>query len=168
MNSLEQCRCSIRGFFLIEHRDKNGKLLGIYRVPNGIVDVGANHLLETEFHAGSQATTWYIGLVDNAGYTGWAVGDTMSSHAGWTEATGYSGANRPQWTCGAAASRQITNATTVDFAITGSATLKGIFITTGQVKGATTGTLWSVALFSSTVAVNNGDTLKVTYTISVP
>ncbi len=158
----------VRGYFLVEHRNKDGKLLGIYRVPNGVVDVGANHVLECEFHSGSQVLAWYIGLVDNSGYTGWATGDTMASHAGWTESTIYSATTRPQWTCGTAASRQITNASTVDFSINASGVLKGIFITSDSTKGGTTGTLWAVALFSSTVSVSNGDTLKVTYTISIP
>jgi hypothetical protein len=92
----------------------------------------------------------------------------MASHAGWTEAVPYSNANRPQWTCGAAATRAITNASTVDFTINASATLKGLFITTDNTKSGATGTMWSEAAFSSTVTVANGDTLKVTYTLSVP
>jgi hypothetical protein len=154
------------GWFLIEHRNKAGKLIGLYRVPNGIVDVGMNHILETEFHAGSQVSTWYIGLVDNSGFTAFNDADTMASHSGWTESTVYSQSTRPQWTAGAAASRQITNASTVDFSINDSATLKGIFVTSDNTKGGTSGTLWATAAFSSTVSVQNGDTLKITYTIS--
>lgn len=154
------------GYFLVEHRNKAGKLIGVYRVPNGIVDVGMNMILETMFHAGSQSTTWYIGLVDNSGFTAFADADTMGSHAGWTESTVYTQATRPQWTMGAAASRQITNASTVDFSINGSATLKGIFVADNNTKGGTSGVLWATAAFSSTVAVQNGDTLKITYTVS--
>jgi len=156
----------VKGFFLVEHRNKAGKLIGIYRVPNGIVDVGMNHILETEFHAGTPVTTWYIGLVDNSGWTAFAAGDTMGSHAGWSESTVYSAGTRPQWTMGAAAARQITNAATVDFSINGSATLKGIFITSDNTKSGSAGTLWATAAFSSTVSVQSGDTLKITYTVS--
>lgn len=155
-----------RGLFVIEHRNKDGRLIGLYRVPNGIVDVGMNHILETEFHGGSQVSTWYIGLVDNSGFTAFSDSDTMSSHSGWSESTVYSQSTRPQWTCGAATSRQITNASTVDFSINGSATLKGIFITSDNTKSGTSGTLWATAAFSSTVSVQNGDTLKITYTVS--
>jgi hypothetical protein len=155
-----------QGYFLIEHRNKAGKLIGIYRVPNGIVDVGMNHILETEFHAGSQSSTWYIGLVDNAGWTAFSNSDTMSSHSGWSESTAYSQGTRPQWTAGTASSRQITNASTVDFSINASATLKGIFVVDNSTKGGTSGTLWATAAFSSTVSVGSGDTLKITYTVS--
>lgn len=152
------------GWFLVEHRNKDGKLIGLYRVPNGIVDVGMNHILETEFHGGSQVSTWYIGLVDS--WTAFADADTMASHSGWSESTAYTQTTRPQWTAGAAAGRQITNASTVDFSINASATLKGIFVTSVNTKSGTSGTLWATAAFSSTVSVGNGDTLKVTYTVS--
>jgi hypothetical protein len=155
-----------RGSFLIEHRNRAGKLIGVYRVPNGIVNEGMEMILDTMFYAGSQSSTWYIGLVDNSGFTGFDDTDTMSSHTGWSESTVYSQATRPQWTVGAAASRQSTNASTVDFSINGSATLKGIFITDNNVKSGTSGNLWSTAAFSSTVGVSSGDTLKLTYTVS--
>ena len=156
----------VRGFFLVEHRNKAGKLIGIYRVPNGIVDVGMNHILETQFHGGTPVTTWYIGLVDDNGWTGFAAGDTMGSHSGWSESTVYSAGTRPQWTMGAASGRIITNASTVDFAINGTAVLKGIFITSDSAKSGGSGTLWATAEFSSTVSVQSGDTLKITYTVS--
>jgi len=153
------------GKFHVQHL-RDGKLLAEYDAPNGIVDVGLNHILETEFHAGAQITTWYIGLVDNAGFSAFANADTMASHAGWAESSAYTEANRPTWTAGAAASRQITNAATVDFSINASVTIKGLFISSNNTKGGTTGTLWSTAAFGSTVALNSGDTLKVTYTLS--
>lgn len=155
----------VRGKFLIEHI-RDGRVIGYYEVPNGIVDVGMNYLLDAGFPGGTQITTWYIGLVDNAGFSAFADADTMASHAGWSESTAYSEANRPQWTVGSASSRQVTNAATVDFSINATATIKGIFITSNNTKGGTTGTLWSTAAFGSTVSVNNGDTLKVTYTLS--
>lgn len=154
------------GKFVIEHFDANGNLKGKYDVPNGIVDVGLNHILETQFRSGSQITTWYIGLIDNSGFSALAAGDTMGSHAGWSESTAYDEASRPTWSPGAAASRQITNGTTVDFTMDATATIKGIFITSNNTKGGTTGTLWSTAAFGSTVAVADNDVLKVTYTLS--
>lgn len=156
------------GRFKIEHI-RDGKVIAEYDVPNGIVDVGLDHILETEFHSGTQITTWYVGLVNNSGFSAFANADTMSSHAGWTESSDYSEANRPQWTCGAASGRQITNASTVDFSINTTVTIKGLFICGGSgasTKGGTTGILWSTGAFGTNVACNSGDTLKVTYTIA--
>jgi len=162
-----QEKMSLKGKFHIEHYNKAGQLIGKYEVPNGIVDVGLNHILETEFNGGTPITAWYIGLVDNAGFSAFANADIMSSHAGWVEThTTYSQATRPEWTAGTAASRAITNAATVDFSMTATITVHGIFITSVNTKGGTTGTLWSTAAFASNVTANNGDTLKVTYTVS--
>lgn len=154
---------NFRGRFKIDHFDKGGKLKGHYEVPNGIVDVGLNNILDVMFDGGSQDSSWYIGLVDNSGWTAFANADTMASHAGWTENTDYTG-NRKAWNPDAAASRAMTNSTTVDFAINATVTLKGIFVNTDETG--TAGTLWSTAAFASAVSAVNGDTLKVTYTIS--
>lgn len=154
-----------RGHFVIEHV-RDGETIGTYEFPNAIVDAGLNHILNTEFDSGTQVTAWYIGLVDNASFSAFANSDVMSSHTGWIENTNYSNGTRPQWTVGAAASRSITNASTVNFSITATVTIKGIFIVSDSTKGGTTGTLWSEAAFGSNVTCNNGDTLKVTYTVS--
>ena len=162
MNDLQ-----LKGRFVVEHMDAEGNLKGQYEVPNGIVDVGLNHILDTEFHGGAQVATWYIGLVDNSGWTAWADADTLSSHAGWVESTDYTEGARVAWTEGAASGRAMTNAATCDFSINATGNLKGIFISSNSVKSTgNTGTLWSTAAFSSVVSTSNGDTLKVTYTIS--
>lgn len=155
-----------RGRFVIEHRNDAGKLIGIYKVPNGIVDVGLNKILDDMFVGGSQSSLWYLGLVDNDGFTAFNAADVMSSHTGWSETTVYAAGTRPQWTVGSAAARQVTNASTVDYAINDTETLKGIFVVDENTKGGTTGTLWATAAFSSTIGVTSGDTLKVTYTVS--
>lgn len=154
------------GTVKIEHFNKHGEYVGTYEFPNGIVDVGLNHILNTQFDAGSQVTTWYIGLIDNASFTALAAADTMSSHAGWIEATAYDEATRVTWSTGVASGRSITNGTTADFSMNATATIKGIFITSNNTKGGTTGTLWSTAAFASNVSVSNGDSLKITYTVS--
>lgn len=157
----------MKGAFKIEHRGADGELKGTYDFPNGIVDEGLNHILDTQFHATSQVTTWYIGLVDNSGWTAFADADVLSSHAGWAELTDYTEANRVTWAEDAAATRSITNTTTADFSINVNNNVKGVFVSSNNVKSTgNTGTLWSTAAFSSVVVVQNGDTLKVTYTVS--
>ncbi len=159
-------KTDVKGFFVANHYNKEGELIGTYEFPNGIVDEGIEYLLDAGFNGGSQVSTWYMGLVDNSGWTTWADADTMASHAGWTESQSYTEAGRPEWAAGAAASRQVTNATTTNFSINATATMKGIFVVSNNTKGGSTGTLWSTAAFSSTVATSNGDTIKVTYTVS--
>ena len=110
-------------------------------------------------------TTWYVGI-KNTGSV--AAGDTMTSHAGWTENQNYSEANRPAYNEAAASSQSITNsANPASFSInTDSQTIAGAFLASDNTKGGTTGTLICAVDFSSSRSADNGDTLEVTYTIS--
>lgn len=159
-------KMKLGGRFKVKHFDKNGKLIDVYEFPNGIVDAGLNSLLDVVFDGETQINPWYVGLIDNAGFSSLSNSDTMGSHAGWSEFTDYAEASRPEWDVGAAAGRSITNGTAIDFSINASGTVRGIFVTGTNTKGGSTGTLWSTALFASNIAVSNGDTLKVTYTVS--
>lgn len=158
-------RALLRGDVKVQHV-RDGKVLGEYDFRNGITDEGMNKLLDVMFHAVAAISTWYIGPIDNAGFSALAAGDTMASHAGWSELQAYTQATRPEWTEGDAAARSITNAVTVDFSMNATNVVKGIFITSDNVKGGTTGILWSTAAFGSNVSVQDGDTLKITYTVS--
>ena len=156
---------NLHGQWDIDHI-RQGKLLRRFSIHNDIVAVGKNKLLDVMFHGTTAIATWYIGLVDNSGFTAFAEADTMSSHGGWNEFTTYSESTRVEWTEDAAASKSITNSTVVTFNITGSGTLKGAFITSDSTKSGTSGTLWATAAFGSTVPVVNTDQLKITYTVN--
>ena len=160
-------KAKLSGRYVVEHRDRDEDIKAIFNFPNGITDEGMNHILDTQFHGSTPVTTWYIGLVDNAGWSAFADADTLSSHAGWVESTSYTESNRVTWAEDAASSRSITNSSTADFSVNATGNLKGIFVSSNNVKSTgNTGTLWSTAAFSSVVATANGDTLKVTYTVS--
>jgi len=158
-------RIKFGGVFHVEHY-RNGELLATYDMPNGVTDLGVNHVLDVAFHEAAATATWYLGLVDNSGFSAFANADTSASHGGWNEFTSYSESDRLAWTEGAAAARAITNAATVDFSINGSGTVKGVFLISDDTKSGTTGVLFATAAFSSNVPVLNGDDLKVTYTVS--
>ena len=146
---------------------RDGKCIGIIRTKNAITNVGMNALLDVGFNGSSQSANWYMGLIDSSGYTAVANTDVVTSHTGWTESNAYTQSTRPLWDAGAANSRSITNASTVDFSINATVTLKGVFVINENTKGGvSTGTLWCTALFSTPASLQNGDTLKVTYTVS--
>lgn len=135
---------------------------------NGITTAGINNLFNVYFGATSKASAWYLGLIASSGYSALSAADTISSHAGWTEETSnYSQTNRPTWTPASASGGSVSNSSSVDFTITGSVTVKGVFVVNENTKGGTTGTLWATALFTSgDQALVNGQTLKVTYICS--
>jgi hypothetical protein len=183
-NNKMKDQLGIKGKFNVEHW-REGKLLETWEVPNLITNEGKNHILDVQFDGIISAiTTWYIGLIDLTGYSALAAADIydeIDGTNGWDEFTPYtdpanadSAVTRPAWTPDAAASQSITNSTVVSFDITGSGTVKGLFLcggTNAQTKSDHTAgvahKLWNAALFTGgdrTVA--NTDTLKVTYTVS--
>lgn len=169
MNDVIQ-KAGLRGRFAVTCVDKNGKEKWSQEFNNGITDEGIAYLLDLGFHGDNDdITTWYCGLIDNTGFSALDAGDTAAQIGGtngWSELTAYTEANRVEWTEGATASRSMTNAATMDFSMNATNTVKGIFIVSSNTKSGTTGTLWSTAAFSSNASVENGDTLKVTYTIN--
>lgn len=160
-------RLLLAGKFRVEHV-RDGVVLDTYDFNNDITNEGKNTLFDVMFASGTQigSSSWFIGLISSSGYSALAAGDTMASHSGWTEATGYTQSTRVAWGPGSAASQSITNASPATFDINATATIKGIFVTSNSTKSGTTGKLWSTALFSADVPVTSGDQLRVTYTVS--
>jgi len=159
-------KCQLKGRFYAEHWRK-GKKIGEYEIPNGIVDIGKNTLLDVMFRdAVSKIIDWTIGIIDNAGFTALADTDTMASHTGWVEFTGYSEGTRPEWDPVAAAAEAITNTTLRDFNVTSAGNWNGVFISDSPTKGGATGTLWATASFAGVIPVSISDVIKIQYTVA--
>lgn len=146
---------------------REGKVIHRELLKNGVVDVGIDDVLSSAFQdAASKRTGWALGLIDNSGFTALAAADTMASHAGWTEFTGYSEANRVAWNPAAASSKSISNSTSRDFTMSSAGTIYGAFLASDNTKGGTTGILWATAAFASPIPVSISDLIKLTYTVS--
>lgn len=158
-------KLQMKGVYLAHHF-RGGKFLKTYLINNDITNEGKNLIFDTMFNSATQIATWYSGLISLSGYSALAAADVMNSHAGWTEATGYTQANRVTWGVGAASGQAVTNASPMTFDMNATATIKGIFITSNNTKSGTSGKLWSTGLFSADVPVVNGDQLKITYTLN--
>lgn len=159
-----------RGLWNLEHFNKCGNKVGEYQFSNLVPTAAKNALFDTMFNAATQiaANSWFAGLVNNSGWTAFAAADTHASHGGWTEWTTYSQSTRPLWGQGSAASAAITNASQIVFSITGSGTIKGLFIASLNTKGSTSGSalLWAEGAYSGTIPVDSGDEIRSTYTLS--
>jgi len=136
----------------------DGKLKWEEDIKNTVVTVGKNDLIDKYFKGSAYTASWFMGL-KGAGTI--AAGDTLASHAGWSEVNPYSG-NRPAITFGTTSSGTNT-ATAVEYAITGSATVAGAFI--ASVNTGTSGILYSASDFVASRSVVSGDTLRVTATV---
>jgi hypothetical protein len=161
------------GVFEIKCHDKDGNLKWSAESKNLVVNVGLQYMAGSALTSVSQITTWYLGLYGAGASNTPAAGDTMASHAGWTEVTAYSNANRVTATFVTATTADpsvVTNtASPAVFNINGTTTVGGAFLTSDNTKGGTTGTLFSAADFGSPGdrSVVNSDTLSVTYTFSL-
>ena len=148
----------------------DGKRYLAYResFPNLVVTTGLNKLLDATLKTGLASPAWYIGLVDNAGFSAYAAGDTMNPHSGWTESTAYSNANRPTFTPGSVAAGSVDNSASKGvFNINATATIRGSFLTDNNTKGGTTGTLYGEGDYAASRSVVSGDTLNVQITATV-
>ena len=162
------------GKYYVECHDKDGHLKWTAESKNLVVNEGLQYMAGTALDGTTtRVTTWYLGLYGAEASNDPAPGDTMSSHAGWTEVTDYSNATRVTATFVAATTADpsvVTNtASPAVFNINGTATVGGAFLTSNDTKGGTTGTLFSAADFGSPGdrSVVNSDTLSVTYTFSL-
>lgn len=161
------------GVYHIECHDKDGNLKWSADSKNLVVNAGLAYMAGTALTSVTQITTWYIGLYGAGASNTPAAGDTMASHAGWTEVTAYSNATRVAATFVTATTANpsvVTNAASpATFNINGTTTVGGAFLTSGSAKSGTTGTLFSAADFSAPGdrSVVSGDIISVTYTFSL-
>ena len=161
------------GQFNFECVGADGKVKWAGAVPNLVVNVGLAYMAGTALTSVAQVTSWFIGLYGAGASNTPAAADTMSSHAGWTENVGYSNATRVACTFVTATTANPSVATNTaspaSFSINATSTGGGAFLTSGSAKSGTAGTLFSASDFTSPGdrSVVSGDTLNVTYTMSL-
>lgn len=153
----------VKGRWEVECRGPDGKVKWRDHIDNLVVNAGLDYLLSAGLAAGSQITSWYVGLM--SGTPTAAAADTLASHSGWTEISDYSG-NRKAWTPGSVTSQSVDNTgSPAEFDITGSATVGGAFLASAATG--TSGTLYAAGAFSGgNKSVGSGDTLTVTSTFT--
>lgn len=165
------------GVFVVECRDKDGRLKWKDTIRNTVVTVGKNLALDT-YLAGSGYTVTgpYMGLISSVDWSGVNAADTMGSHSGWkeagiTNAPTYSGNRKTcAWNAASGGSKVLSAA--LSFTFTGAGTVKGCFIVFGSgavnTIDSTAGTLYSAGTFTAgdkTVVAT--DVLNVSYTASL-
>jgi hypothetical protein len=156
------------GTYTVTCYDKDGNLKWESKAKNLVVNEGLQDMNTKYFKGSTYTAAWYLGLVTDP--PTFAAGDTLASHAGWTEFTNYSG-NRKAVTFGTATTADPSvidnNSSQASFSITGTATIAGAFLT--NVDTGTSGILFSEAEFESPGdrSVVSGDTLNVKYEFSL-
>lgn len=152
--------------YKIECHTPEGDLRWVEEVHNIVVNTGLDDVLTRYFKGSAYTAAHYVGIT--AGSPTFAAGNTMASHAGWTENTGYAESTRPALTLGTVSGQSVNNSSNkAVFTLNADATVGGAFITTNNTKGGTTGTLYGGAAFSSgNRSALDGDTISVTVTLT--
>jgi hypothetical protein len=154
-----------RGRWDVVCRDKRtGKIKWTDTIHNLVTNEGLNHLLDVTLSGAAQDTTWFVGLTDSAPTA--AAGDTLASHAGWTEITDYDEVNRVAWVDGGVSGQSLSNtASPADFTIDASVTVGGAFL--AGVNTGTSGVLYAVGAFTAgDKGLSDNDVLTVTATFT--
>lgn len=159
------------GVYTVVCHDANGVEKWSDSFHNLVVNQGLQDMNSKYFSGSGYTAAWYLGLVTGPGSGNtYAAGDTLASHAGWTENTAYAG-NRKAATFG--------TATTADPSVINNSGSPAVFTMNANaqviagaflcsVSSGTSGVLFSVGNFvGGNKTVDSGDTLTVTYEFSL-
>jgi len=156
------------GVFDVVCKDKNGKIKWQDKIENLVVDEGLDDVLDKYLKGSGYTAAFYVLITNTAPSV--AAGDTMATHAGWTENTNYDEAVRQTLTLGAVSGQSVDNsaskaAFTVD---TNDQVIGGAVIVTDSTKGGTSGTIFCGGAFTGgdKSDVDDNDVIEVTYTVT--
>jgi len=151
-------------------RDKDGVVLWVDEFRNRVPTEGLNDALDKHLNGVAYTASWSIGLIDNAGFSALAAGDTaaqIGGSNGWAELTSYSQANRVPLVLGAASGGSIDNtASLAVFTINASVTIYGAFISSDSTKGGTSGVLYGEGALSTPQPAISGNSLSLTVVLT--
>jgi hypothetical protein len=169
-------RVGAGGVFTVTCHGSDGQLKWSDSFHNLVVNQGLQDMNSQYFKGAGYTAAWYLGLVTGPGSgTTYAAGNTLATHAGWTENTAYTTSGG----AGVRAAVTFGTATTADpsvinnsaspsvFTMTSNAqTIAGAFL--ASVSTGTSGILFSAGDFTGgDKVVDSGDSLSVTYSFSL-
>jgi hypothetical protein len=164
------------GVFTVTCHGADGQVKWSDSFHNLVVNQGLQDMNSKYFKGSGYTAAWFLGLVTGPGSgTTFAAGDTLATHAGWTENTAYTTSGG----AGVRAAVTFGTATTADpsvlnnsaspsvFTMTSNAqTIAGAFL--ASVSTGTSGILFSAGDFTGgDKVVDSGDSLSVTYSFSL-
>lgn len=156
---------ALGGVFYLDRCDLYGNVLSRHCAKNGLTTEGLNHALDVVARQGANST-WKIGLIDDEGFDAVDAADTMSSHAGWTEITAYDEATRPLWGPGVITGKLAVNASYIAFNMNAAKSIKGMFLSSNNTKGGTTGILLCTGIFDDAASMLPAERAKGFYRLS--
>jgi hypothetical protein len=137
------------------------------KFPNGATTLGLNYLLNAGFRGIAPSTTWYIGLINDSGFTGLAAADTSALHPGWTELTTYTSTPRLTWSPNAAVSGSVTITSALTFTTNADSLIRGAFLANSSTKGSVVDLIYGTGVEAAARSILSGLTYQLYYTITL-
>jgi len=155
------------GVFTVTCHNADGSLKWEDDFHNLVPSQGLQYMSASFFNAVGYTTALYFGLITGPGSgTTFAAGDTLASHAGWSESVLVGSRKAITFGTPTTATPSVTIGTAAVFTVTGAATIAGAFVTNASTG--TSGVLFAEGDFTGgDKSVTTGDTLSVTYTFSL-
>jgi len=161
-----QAGARIRGHYRVACRRADGSVRWVEEMSNLVVNQGLDHMLETELSAGSQVTSWYVGLYGSSPIpqSTW----TAASHG--SEFTSYDEATRQSFLDSGVSGQSLNNSSSkAAFTISANGqTIGGAFLISDSMKSGSSGYLFSAAAFSGgNKSADDDDVIEVTLTFTL-
>ena len=155
------------GVFTVTCHNADGILKWEDDFHNLVPSQGLQYMSASFFNAVGYTTALYFGLITGPGSgTTFAAGDTLASHAGWSESVLVGSRKAITFGTPTTATPSVTIGTAAVFTVTSAATIAGAFVTNASTG--TSGVLFAEGDFTGgDKSVTTGDTLSVTYTFSL-
>jgi hypothetical protein len=151
------------GRFRLTSRGWDGRRLGTRVFSNGTTDQGVTHVAARMFLGAAAYANWYVGLIDEAGFSALDEADTHQSHAGWAEWTGLYLSQRGLWVPTPASGRFMDAANTV-LSITATGNVRGALLASSPTIGTASGQiLYATGVDDDPLPVEAGGTVIVGY-----
>lgn len=151
------------GRFRIESRGADGRQMAVRYFDNGTTAQGVTYLAARGFLGAAAFTTFYIGLINDAGFSTLSVLDTHQSHPGWAEWTAMFGSVRQPWAPTAAAGALL-DAPNAILSVTASGLVRGAFLASTPVIGSASGQIiYAAGVDTTGLPVEPGGVVTVGY-----
>lgn len=164
-------RLRLHGEFLLSYTQPDRKGGWVRQFANGVTNAGVNYLLNGGFRGGARSPTWYVGLINDAGFSTLALADTLALHPGWPEFPYFLVGSvptqtRPPWNPLPENAGLMASATASVGSITQTGTIRGAFLcNVASGIGSGTSVLYATGTMDAGLAVAAGGSLSVTYAV---
>lgn len=154
------------GFVYTVEQVRAGEVIHTETVHNLVPDEGIEYLLRGALLSGTPIVAWYIGIYEGD-YVPTPDVTAVNVASASVECSAYTSTSRPAWTGAYTAGTADNSASRAEFTMNLDKSVYGAFLISNASKGSNTGTLLSIARFTSPKNLESADILRITAGLSL-